>query len=420
MKKSEQSGKPSQKSKDAILKGLYEDNLWVAGRSPERRRVPRQAPARHGHRNIVVVAALLMGIIGGSITVVAWREPMDQLELTTKVNQEALRLLEDSGVLVDIPQPEEQDLEASDAEMAAAAVHDEKVMAALEQKYGVARSLSPRVVVEGNTRELRQESDEAKRLSALTQSKIPLAELFGLDVSTIVIDPGHGGRDPGAIGRLGGYEKHIALEVGQRLKERLLAYNNLTVLMTRESDQAISLNDRVAFANEQNADLFVSIHVNYLPKEHDNFVETYFFGPTDDEKVVNLAVRENASSKFPYAKFKDILLKIGDTLKFQESRKLAQSIQHNLHRHMAKIEPKTIDHGIKSAPFVVLLGLDAPSILTEISCFCNNAEEKRLGKSDYREKIAMFLEQGIVQYLNNKSKVGGKRNGEEKKLAQTQ
>jgi N-acetylmuramoyl-L-alanine amidase len=189
--------------------------------------------------------------------------------------------------------------------------------------------------------------------------------------------------------------------------------------MTRASDDTIALNDRVEYANANNADLFISIHINYFPSEK-SFIETYYFGSTNDAKVADLAERENADSHYEYGDFKEIIQKIGDTMKFQESRQLAYSVQTNLYGRMKQINGDTNDHGIKSAPFVVLLNLDAPSILTEVSCFCNPREEKRLTTSEYRENIAAFLEQGIVSYLNKNTSVGGKRNGEKEKLAKAQ
>ena len=254
---------------------------------------------------------------------------------------------------------------------------------------------------------------------ALAESGVPLAQLFGLSVRTIVIDPGHGGKDPGAVGKLGIYEKDIALEIAKSLRDRLAKHGKYEVLLTRESDETISLNDRVEFANAYNVDLFISIHINYFPSRQ-SFIETFYFGPTNDSKVADLAKLENADSHYEYGEFKDIIQKIGDTLKFQESRQLAHSVQSNLYGRMKKINKHASDHGIKSAPFVVLLGLDAPSILTEVSCFCNPAEEKRLKTAKYRENIATYLEQGIVSYLNKNTSLGGKRNGEKEKLAKAQ
>jgi len=262
--------------------------------------------------------------------------------------------------------------------------------------------------------------DQAK-YQVLTQSGVPLAQLFGLTVRTIVIDPGHGGKDPGTIGKSGIREKDVSLAIAKLLKEKLLAYSGgqYKVLMTREDDNTIALSDRVDYANANNADLFISIHINASGSKQ-NFIETYYFGATSDKNSADLAQRENVDSNYEYGEFKEIIQKIGDTLKYQESRQLAHSVQTSLFGRMKRINKHASDHGIKSAPFVVLLGLDAPSILTEVSCFCNQTEEKRLKTAEYRDKIATFLEKGIVSYLNNNTSVGGKRNGEKEKLAKAQ
>jgi N-acetylmuramoyl-L-alanine amidase len=151
-------------------------------------------------------------------------------------------------------------------------------------------------------------------------------------------------------------------------------------------------------------------------------VETYYFGPNSDERVAELAAKENADSQYLYAEFKSMVKKVSDTMKFQESKELAQSVQDILYSNIREVNTKAKDHGIKPGPFVVLLGIDAPSILTEVTSLNNKQEEKRLNSPAYRDKIAMFLEKGIVNYLNNTSiRPGGERNGEEKEnLAQAQ
>lgn len=241
---------------------------------------------------------------------------------------------------------------------------------------------------------------------ALIKSRRSLVQLFGLGVGTIVIDPGHGGKDPGAIGRLKTKEKDIALAIALRLRERLVKHDGYKVLMTRESDHAVSLSERVSYANTVNADLFISIHINFFPKVKQNFVETYYFGTNTDVVTANLAARENANSQYVYADFKNMIRKIGDTMKFQESKLLASSVQDSLFSNMYKLNNKVKNHGIKPGPFVVLLGLDAPSILAEVTSLNNKQEERKLKSKKYRDKIAMFLEKGIVNYLNRKTTLG--------------
>lgn len=253
-------------------------------------------------------------------------------------------------------------------------------------------------------------------LESLSSPNVPLAHLFGLGVSTIVIDPGHGGKDPGTSGTLGTQEKDIALGIAKSLRDRLKVRGKYNVLMTRETDEFLSLSQRVVFANANNADLFISIHINYFPNDRVNFVETYYFGPNADKKVEELALRENADSHYNFGEFKEMVKKVSDTMKFQESRELAQSVQDSLFTHVHKVNRKIKDHGIKPAPFVVLLGIDAPSILTEVASINHKQEEQRLKSPAYRDRIAKFLEKGIVNYLNKTttSGSGGGPNGEEK------
>ncbi|MGD8566592.1 MAG: N-acetylmuramoyl-L-alanine amidase [Gammaproteobacteria bacterium] len=398
--------KPSNKRE--ILKGIYQENLWVAGKGEAPAKKGAQQPERSLHKRkshaaiVVSVAAIL--VVAGVLS--QWQYPWAQIGLNPQ------------------PIPAGESSPASGGEAKAVPLEIGNTAGsgtnATPLPKMLQKNLSSVDNLEGSALPRLDDSDiDPAKFQSLTNNGVPLAQLFGLGVRTIVIDPGHGGKDPGAIGKSGIYEKDIALEIAKRLRKRLAKYDRYEVLMTRASDDTIALNDRVEYANANNADLFISIHINYFPSEK-SFIETYYFGSTNDAKVADLAERENADSHYEYGDFKEIIQKIGDTMKFQESRQLAYSVQTNLYGRMKQINGDTNDHGIKSAPFVVLLNLDAPSILTEVSCFCNPREEKRLTTSEYRENIAAFLEQGIVSYLNKNTSVGGKRNGEKEKLAKAQ
>jgi N-acetylmuramoyl-L-alanine amidase len=230
--------------------------------------------------------------------------------------------------------------------------------------------------------------------------KVPLALLFGLKVRTIVVDPGHGGSDPGAIGPTGLMEKEVTLDIARRLRDRLWKSDSHRVLLTREEDEKLSLRERVDFARASDADLFVSIHVNSLPVEPLTMVETYYFGPYGDERTLELAERENEGSGYRVGDFRALLEKIGVAMKTQESKSLATSIQRSLYRNIKLRNKNLVSWGIKTAPFVVLLGVDVPSVLTEVSCISNREEEQRLASPEYREMIAQYLEHGIVEYLH--------------------
>jgi N-acetylmuramoyl-L-alanine amidase len=227
-----------------------------------------------------------------------------------------------------------------------------------------------------------------------------LSRMFGLGVKTIMIDAGHGGNDPGTIGKLGTKEKDLTLDIARRLKERLLRSGQFRVLMTRDEDIAVPLNERVRLTQTARADLFISIHLNYLPSRPINIIETYYFGPSADDKTIRLAERENAGSEYAISDFRDMIEKIGQTLKLQESRDLAMSIQKNLFLNSKKANNDIYDFGVKRAPFVVLLGAEVPAVLAEVSCLSNIQEEKELNTEKHRENIARYLEAGILDYLN--------------------
>jgi N-acetylmuramoyl-L-alanine amidase len=233
----------------------------------------------------------------------------------------------------------------------------------------------------------------------LHNHEIPLWRLLGLEVKTIMIDAGHGGRDSGAIGREGTMEKDLTLDIARRLQERLLRHGRHRVLMTRSDDSTLALNRRVELAHENNADIFVSIHLNYLPLKPINIIETFYFGPSADAATARLAEKENAGSQIGLNNFKEMVQKINDTLKLSESRDLAFAIQKNLYSETSKNDEKVLDYGIKRAPFVVLLKADIPSVLVEVSCLSNAEEEKELSNESHRENIAHSLETGILDYL---------------------
>ena len=228
---------------------------------------------------------------------------------------------------------------------------------------------------------------------------VPLSRMFGLGVKTIMIDAGHGGSDSGTIGKMGTMEKDITLDIAKRLKERLLKSGRYRVLMTREDDAAVALNKRVELTQIAKADLFISVHLNYLPSKPINIIETYYFGPTTDNKTMELAERENAGSEYMLSDFREMIERIGQTLKLQESREFASSIQQKLFVNSKLHNGNIYDFGIKRAPFVVLLGVDVPAVLAEVSCLSNSQEEKELKEEGHRENIARYLEAGILDYL---------------------
>ncbi len=235
-----------------------------------------------------------------------------------------------------------------------------------------------------------------------------VASLYGLHVETIVIDAGHGGRDPGALGRDGIQEKDITLDIARRLKKRLERHSGYRVLLTRDEDRTMLLRDRIDFANQREADLFVSLHINWLPVDSIAPIETYYYGPNSDPRSLRLAQRENRNSGYTVAEFNDLTERLRVDLKIQESRDAAHYIQEGLINGLRQMGRDVADWGAKSSDFMVLLGVEAPSILAEIGSLSNSDEASKLSTVSYREKLAYILEEGISTYLERHVHEGGK------------
>jgi N-acetylmuramoyl-L-alanine amidase len=247
-------------------------------------------------------------------------------------------------------------------------------------------------------------SDDAANTSELSaflnNHNAFFSRMLGLKIKTIMIDPGHGGTATGTIGKMGTMEKDVTLDIAKRLKTHIVKNGRYRVFMTREDDSTVPLEKRVALTQEAKADLFISIHLNYLPRKPTNIVETYYFGPSNDEKTLKLAQEENAGSEYGLSDFKEIMERLGKTMKLQESKEFAESIQANLFLNSKKHSGDIQNHGVKRAPFVVLLGVDVPAVLAEVSCLSNREEERELLQESHRENIARYLAAGIFDYLN--------------------
>jgi N-acetylmuramoyl-L-alanine amidase len=187
----------------------------------------------------------------------------------------------------------------------------------------------------------------------------------------------------------------------------LSRYDGYCVLLTRTEDETLSLESRIEFTNSHKADLYVSVHVNNIPNKPYSIIETYYFGPNTDRNSLSLAQKENSGAQYTVNDFKAMVQKINNTLKYQEAKVLALSIQKSLYGNMHRGNDNVHDYGVKPAPFIVLLGVDMPSVLTEVTCLSSQEEEKKLNNESYREDIARYMEEGIIQYLqikNNPSK----------------
>jgi len=225
-------------------------------------------------------------------------------------------------------------------------------------------------------------------------------EVFPLSLKRIVIDPGHGGVQTGAVAESGLTEKEVTLDVALRLR-RLLTDAPFEVLLTRDSDKTLALEKRVDFANSNSADLFVSIHVNWMEPRTIRGPETFFVGPTDDPLTMKLVSMENRDSKHSFADLRQALDKIYIDARRNESRTLAKTIQGQLYGFLKQGNAALENRGVKTAPFAVLMGTQMPAILVEVSCLSNSDEVKLLTNGEYREKIALALLEGIRSYANN-------------------
>ena len=229
-----------------------------------------------------------------------------------------------------------------------------------------------------------------------------LTRALGLKIGRIVIDPGHGGHDTGTLGPTGLAEKDVVLDVGLRLKKLLARDSGCEVIMTRDDDTFIPLEERTAIANEKSADLFISIHANASRDKSARGIETYYLNFTSSPDALEVAARENATSQESVHELQDLIKKIALTEKIEESQEFARRVQREVHDRVAKASggPQR-DRGVKKAPFVVLIGANMPSILAEISFLTNPRDERLLKRGDYRQRIAEALYRGIQQYVAN-------------------
>lgn len=220
---------------------------------------------------------------------------------------------------------------------------------------------------------------------------------------TIVIDPGHGGHDPGAMSKNGLKEKDVVLDVSLQLARILREKYYFDVHMTRSDDQFISLDERTAIANGKRADLFVSVHANANNSPSIKGIETYFLNFSNSDEAMRVAARENAISMNQMKEVQSdlglILASLARESKRDESLHLAHYIQKSLISKAAKKQRGVTDHGVKQALFYVLVGASMPAALVEISYITNPAEERLLSTDEYKELLAGAIANGINRYI---------------------
>jgi len=275
------------------------------------------------------------------------------------------------------------------------------------KRYRVFHLFDPfRVVIDIYPQTLPGSSSTSKTPQAPQPAKsgYSLVRQLGLGIERIVIDPGHGGNDPGCIGKSGLQEKQVVLDVCQRLKKLLSQNSSWQVVLTRESDILIPVENRTVIANQKQGDIFISVHANANPSKKRSGVETFYLNFSQDPSVNAIAARENATSTKNISQMKEIIKKIVQNSKIVESKELAEKIQKNLVKNLSQTYKNVKDLGVKGGPFWVLIGGEMPSVLVEISHMSNPQEEARLKTSAYRQLIAQGIYQGILDYIHSLGK----------------
>lgn len=236
-----------------------------------------------------------------------------------------------------------------------------------------------------------------------TGGKLPpgaLARQLALGVSRIVIDAGHGGKDPGAPGyQKGVREKDITLAIARRLSRKIREQIGCEVVLTRQDDRYLTLEERTALANTKNADLFVSIHVNAHRDRNAHGIETYFLNLATDEESIRVAAMENATSTKNISDLQTILTDLMQNAKINESSRLAGFVQSQTAGHLSRHYSQINDKGVKQAPFYVLLGAQMPSILIETAFISNPRECQRLMEADFQDRLCDGIVKGIQRYI---------------------
>jgi N-acetylmuramoyl-L-alanine amidase len=230
-----------------------------------------------------------------------------------------------------------------------------------------------------------------------------LTRALGLKIRRVVLDPGHGGHDQGTVGPTGLMEKDVVLDVAQRLGKLIESRMGSEVVYTRTDDTFVPLEGRTALANEQKADLFLSIHANSSAYPRIGGVESYYLNFTNSKDALAVAARENASSDKSVFELRDLIQRITLQDKAEESKEFAGRIQNALFAFAARYERSIKNRGVKKAPFVVLIGASMPSVLAEIGFLSNPREESLLKRPAHRQRLAEALYRGVSRYAQSLS-----------------
>ena len=232
----------------------------------------------------------------------------------------------------------------------------------------------------------------------LAKAKNPDLPAPASGIRKIVLDPGHGGKDPGAIGIGGIAEKDIVLNVAKKLARRLKTELGMQVILTRDDDRFVALEDRTAMANNEDADLFISLHVNASPNADARGIETYYLDNTTDEAAIRLAARENGTSRRNISDLQFILSDMTQNMKLEDSIALAHRLHGALVGGMAKVVGDVKDLGVKKALFHVLVGARMPSVLVEMFFITHRGEARVMSQESYQDALVESLYEGIQKF----------------------
>jgi N-acetylmuramoyl-L-alanine amidase len=237
-------------------------------------------------------------------------------------------------------------------------------------------------------------------------TSLSLAQQLGLGVKKIIIDPGHGGKDPGAMA-FGLKEKDIVLDIAKKLAPILEKQLHCEVLFTRDQDIFIPLEERTAIANSKNADLFISLHINAHPSANVRGLETYYLNLTTNAEAMRVAARENATSTHQMSELQNILSDIMKNSKISESSRLAEQVHNSIVKNAENNGFTDIKNlGVKQAPFYVLIGAEMPAILIEIAFISNEKDVKNLQNSNFVNMLTQEIAFGIKAYVNDTTASG--------------
>jgi N-acetylmuramoyl-L-alanine amidase len=242
---------------------------------------------------------------------------------------------------------------------------------------------------------------EGEKIEKDTEEGISLAKQLGLGVRRVIIDAGHGGRDPGAIGRGGLKEKDVMLKLAKLVAGKVRNELKCEAILTRNGDVFLPLEKRTAIANVQKADLFISLHTNAHKDRSVHGIETYILNIALDEDAMNLAARENATSRKNISDLQMILNDLMLNTKINESSRLAEFVQRGLVKGLRKRYKRVTDRGVRQAPFYVLIGAEMPAILVEVGYITNGTENKRLKSDTYLNMAASGIVKGIASYIKD-------------------